>query len=184
MFKKITLISAVIISSLSFTAHASPYLGANIGINTNTTSNSGNGNPGNFRGIPFGLVVGYDSMISDNFYLAGELEGTLGTAEISNNNNLKSTYGYGASVMPGVMLSDYTITYLRLGLVKSHFSSGSENVTGGRVGLGLETSLTQNIYLRGEYDYTGYRSFTGRAGTTVNSPRSDMFRAHFIYKFE
>src|SRR5437016_5681172 len=112
MLKKIVLTSAFLISTVSL-VHASPapYGGASIGINTNTTNNAGDNNAGNFRGVPINVFAGYGGALNQNFYLAGELTGTLATAEISTKNRAKTTYGYGASVLPGLLLNEHTLAY-------------------------------------------------------------------------
>lgn len=189
MLKKVLFTSAVLAltSSVAF-ANAGPYVGAGLGVQVNTSSGVASGipvssNPGNFRGVPFNVFAGYGSVINQNFYLAGELNGTLGTGEISNSNKMKTSYGYGASVLPGVMLSDHTLAFARVGIVRTRFSDANQTATGGQVGVGLQTSLTQNVDVRGEYDYTGYGSFNNSVGR-VSSPRTDAFNASLIYKFE
>jgi opacity protein-like surface antigen len=101
---------------------------------------------------------------------------------------LKNKYGYGLSFIPGLMLSDHTMIYARAGVVRTRFEdsvSGYKNrktLTGGQVGLGLQTSLTQNVDLRGEYDFTTYGSQT-IDGTKIK-PRTDTFTLGLIYKFD
>lgn len=199
MFKKILLVSAINAGIASAAmANPVPYVGGNTGIVTNTSSSvaigsmttSGVGGhttifsqPGNYRGVPFNLFAGYGGVINQNFFLAGEVFGTVGTADISNNNQMKTSYGYGASVLPGLMLCDNTVAYVRAGVVRSRFTNDSVTRTGGQVGLGLQTTLTQNIDLRGEYDFTGYRSFSNVIGN-VSSPRQDAFNLGVVYKFD
>lgn len=175
MFKKL-LVAGAILATTSTAAFAvgAPYLGASLGIVDNTSTN------GNFRGAPLTVSGGYGAVVNQNFYLAGEVFGTLGTLTLKNNanmNNLQSTYGYGVSFIPGVMLSDHTMTYARLGLVETRFTHYNETVTGGQVGLGIQTSVTQNWDLRGEYDYTSYQKFKSISGTT------DAFNLGLVYKF-
>lgn len=184
MFKKILLTSAIMMTSAGVAmATPAPYVGASLGINVNTTSSAANSQAANFRGVPFSLFAGYGGVVSQSFYLAGELTGTAGTAELSNNNSLKTTYGYGASVIPGVMLSDHTLAFARGGFVRSRFSNQSKSVSGGQLGLGLQTSLTQNLDLRGEYDFTGYKS-VNVGGARISAPRADAFNLGLVYKFE
>ncbi len=178
MLKKILIASAALAlsSSLSF-ASGIPYIGASIGEVTNTTSTLNR----NYRGMPFMLNLGYGALISQNLYLAGELFGTLGTLTFDDN-GLKSTYGYGASILPGIMIGEHTMTYARLGLVRSRFtpsSSSNRNVNGGQLGLGLQVGLTQNVDLRGEYVFTAYQSFSG-----ISTPRQDQFNLGLVYKFD
>lgn len=177
MFKKILLASAVLAATTGVAiANPAPYVGAGLGINTNTANNVA----GSYRGVPFNVFAGYGGVLDQSFYLAGEVSGTVGTAEVANNGTVKTTYGYGASVLPGVMLSDHTLAFARAGVVRTHFSNFSNHMqTGGQFGLGLQTGLTQNVDLRGEYDFTAYRS----SGSNP-AARSDAATASLVYKFD
>ncbi|MBA3661420.1 MAG: hypothetical protein H0W64_06810 [Gammaproteobacteria bacterium] len=194
MLKKFLMTSFVFVSALSLVhANPAPYVGASLGIVTNTspdafTSLTTSGgypvrSPSNFRGVPFSAFLGYGGMLYQNFYLAGELAATIGTATISESGSLKTSYGFGASILPGVYLSDHTMAYARLGVVNSRFTTLQKNVTGGQAGLGMQTSLTQNVDVRGEYDFTAYPSITGPTGQ-VDAPRSDAYTLGIIYKFD
>lgn len=169
--------AALVLTSSMAIASPAPYVGAGLGITTNTSSF------GSYRGVPFNVFAGYGGVVNQNFYLAGELDANVGTAEISNKSSgLKTTYSYGASVLPGVMLSDRTLAFARVGVVRAHFTSPSNNSTGGEVGLGMQTNLTQNLDLRGEYNYISYRSINVAGLST--SPRSDVAKIALVYKFD
>lgn len=188
MYKKILLAAATATLSLNASAGCpAPYVGASIGVNTNTSSSVATGPltsaPANFRGMPFTVFAGYGGQVNQNFYLAGEIFWKIGTAEFSDNNNLKTSYGYGASILPGVMLSDSTLAFLRLGVIRDHFSNGNSTRTGGQAGVGLQTNVTQNVDVRGEYDYTSYSSFNNDNGR-ISSPTTDSFSLALIYKFD
>lgn len=191
MLKKIILASAIAAATTGIAvANTAPYVGASVGIINNTADVKANGSNftgGAYRGVPFNLFAGYGGVISQSFYLAGELFGTVGTANISDNTQLKTSYGLGASVIPGIMLSDHTLAYARAGILRSRFPNGNGNTqTGGQFGLGMQTSLTQNVDLRGEYDFAAYQSKNYNLGTTTASvaPRSDAFSVGLVYKFE
>ena len=176
MFKKLLVASAIlaVTSTVGLPAGA-PYLGASVGVVDNTS------NSGNFRGMPLTINGGYGGLVNQNVYLAGELFGVVGTATLNNNpgaDGLRTTYGYGASFIPGIMVSDHTMTYARLGVVKNRFTSYNKTATGGQAGLGIQTSVTQNWDVRGEYDYTKYRKFNSV------SPKADAFNIGLVYKFE
>ncbi len=192
MLKKLVVASAVLALTTGVAlASGAPYVGASIGEATNTTnSTTTNGTTEqslNFRGIPFTVNTGYGALLSQNLYLGGEIFGTLGTATL-NDNGIKSTYGYGVSILPGIMLSEHTLTYVRLGVVRSRFTPSNSttgatytnrNVNGGQLGIGMQVGLTQNVDLRGEYVYTAYQSFSG-----ISKPRQDQFNLGLIYKFD
>jgi len=178
MFKKLLVASAILAATSSVAlAAGAPYLGAGLGIVDNTSS------VGNFRGVPLTVNAGYGATVNQSLYLGGELFGVIGTSSLDTNakagyKSIKTTYGYGLSFIPGIMVSDHTMTYARLGVVKSRFTHYSKTVTGGQLGLGMQTSLTQNWDLRGEYDYTKYNKFSGV------SAKADAFNVGLVYKFE
>jgi opacity protein-like surface antigen len=179
MLKKLLAVTALMSVVNVAAASAYPYVGVSSGLLINSTeSGETSGSAGVFRGIPLNVFLGFANQTPQGLYLAGELTGTLGAAEISNANGLKTTYGYGASIIPGVMLSEHTLAFGRAGIVNSRFSNVSSNSTGGQLGAGLQTSLTQSLDLRGEYDFTAYKSVG-----SVGAPRQDAFTAGLVYKF-
>lgn len=183
MMNKIILSSAILaVTSGVALANPAPYVGAGLGITNNTINVTNNSNVtvtnGAYRGVPFSLFVGYGGVMSPNFYLAGELGLTVGTLNLSDNTALKTSYGYGVSILPGVLLSDHTVGYLRAGAVWSKFSSPNTTRVGGQVGVGIQTNVTQNVDLRGEYDYVAYKSIPAGA------PNSDQFSLALLYKFD
>lgn len=193
MYKKIILASTILAATVGVASAAAPapYVGGSIGVTNNTVnvSNSfvgiNNQTFGAYRGVPFSLFAGYGGVMSESYYLAGELTGTFATASISDNNDLKTSYGLGLSVLPGLMLNDNTLAFARVGVVRSHFTdSDVGNRTGGQFGLGLQTSLTQNLDVRGEYDFVAYKSFNVGAGAlrTSLAPRADQFTLGLVYK--
>lgn len=200
MLKKIALASAILAASTGVAlANPAPYVGVSSGVVVNTLNISSHHHSveaGGYRGVPFNLFAGYGGMVNCNFYLAGELFGTVATANISDNDaQLKSTYGFGAAILPGVMLSDHTLGYIRAGVVRTHFKlddDAKQTKTGGQFGVGLQTNLCQNLDLRGEYDFVSYGSLShdgehhhGHHHHGVSaSPRSDQFTVGLVYKFD
>jgi opacity protein-like surface antigen len=182
MYKKIILASAILAASVGVAAASAPapYVGASLGLTNNSLTVNENTTIGTFRGVPFNVFVGYGGVLTSNFYLAGELNGTVATANISDNTALKSSYGLGLSVLPGFMLNDSTLAYARVGVVRSHFTAPNDNRDGAQFGLGLQTSVTQNIDIRGEYDFVAYQS-EKEMGVSV-APRSDQFSVGIVYK--
>jgi len=174
--KIIALMGFLAISSTMAFASGAPYVGASLGINT-ITSTSGS----NTRSVPIDLFAGYGATMNASFYLGGEVTLTPFTGLLSKSSGspLKTTYGYGISIIPGIMFSDHALGYIRAGVVKSHFSAIGGNKTGGQLGIGLQATITQDIDLRTEYVYTQYSKIT-----TATSPKSDAFKLALIYKFE
>jgi opacity protein-like surface antigen len=177
MFKKLLIASAVLAvsSSMAF-ANGAPYVGLSTGVVTNTSNSL------SYRGLPGTLFAGYGAMMGQGLYMAGEVFGTLGSAAIGDN-GLKSSYNFGISFIPGLMLSDHTMGYARLGLARTHFSpkgGTSATVSGAQLGVGIQTGLTQNWDLRGEYTYTANGHIKGLSG----NPRTDAATMGLVYKFD
>lgn len=179
MIKKIVMVSLMALaSSASFAGTgSSPYVGASLGVNVNS-STSVAGDAAVYRAVPLKVFAGYGAVINQSAYLGFELMGLPGSAQMSNKNNMRTSYGYGASVLPGVMLSDQTLAYLRGGVVRTEFSNVNNMATGAEMGVGMQTFLTQNFDLRGEYDYTAYRTVSG-----IHAPSADSYDLGLVYKF-
>lgn len=182
MLKKLFVTSAatfLLASSTAALANGMPYVGAGLGVKST----------GGERFMPLNVFAGYGGIASPGLYLGGELNADLTSLMLSDSSNFRTTYGLGLSFIPGMMLSDSTMLYGRAGVVRSKFNShGGNLVNGGQLGLGLQTRLTQNVDLRGEYVYTKYHSFSMNAGngTTIHigAPTSDQFNLAFVYKFQ
>lgn len=174
MFKKLLVASAILAASSSVAlAGAAPYIGGSLGVQANTSTDA------NARVLPVTVFGGYGATVGQNIYLAGEIFGLPGSSSL-NSNGLRTTYGYGASIIPGVMLSDHTMAYARGGVVRSQFTTANKIVTGGQLGLGLQTNVAQNWDLRGEYIYTAYRSVS----SDIGKPRGDQVNFGLMYKFD
>lgn len=176
MLKKIALASAMTALTIS-TAHAAAfYAGPSLDLINNTSPN------GSYRGIQPTLHVGYSDMMSTCGYLAGEIFATPGGFQIGDNtpggDTLKSTYAYGASFIPGYLITDNVVGFLRLGIVATNFTGSSSNVTGGQGGLGLQTALTKEWRLYMEYDFTAYKS-----SNNIGSVKTDQFMLGVNYQF-
>lgn len=183
MFKKIIIASAILAATagVAQAAAPAPYVGAGLGIVNNST-NSGTVIANAFRGVPFNVFAGYGGVVSSSFYLAGELNATVGTATITDNSALKTSYAYGVSLIPGYMLSDNTMAFARVGVERAHFTNlSNSNRTGGQFGLGMQTALTQNLDVRGEYDFTAFQSRNSILGASL-APRQDAFNLSLVYK--
>jgi opacity protein-like surface antigen len=189
MLKKCLLISSVFALTTGMAAAgagAYPYVGAGLGITANTATTD---TFGSYRGVPLNVFMGFGGVVYQSLFIAGELGANLITGELSNQGAVKTSYGYGASILPGFELCDHTIIFGRLGVIRTHFSqvrvpttSTTANLTGGQFGAGIQTALTQNIDIRGEYDFIDYGSLS--AGGYSAKPRSDIATASLIYKFE
>ncbi len=150
-----------------------PYIGMSIG-GRNTFSSAAPA----YSGILGTLSLGYGGIVAPNWYLAGEgfVDGSI---NVSNVSALKTTWDYGLSVLPGYLITDNLLGYLRLGAIETRFSTQNTWKVGYQVGLGGQTNLWQNWDMRAEYVYTGYSHVNYLTG----SPKSSSVNFGLIYKF-
>lgn len=204
MFKKLLVSTAVLaLSSTAFAGHnykgegkckdtykdmnpcpcyqymAGPYLGLSAGVRNNYS-----GTPNVYKGIEGTISAGYAAMLTPEWYLAGEIFGS-DSAQLKNYNSIgspgvKTSWNWGLSLIPGYMLTDHVLGYIRLGGIQSHFTGNGQSVnkSGWQIGLGGQTNLYDNWDLRGEYVYSQYGSISN-----VGKPAADQFNLGIIYKF-
>lgn len=205
MFKKLAIASAILLTTSTIAVAAtngSPYLSAGVGVNHQIfkiDSGDAEATSGG-TGALFNIAAGYSAIVAPNFVLAAEilantttgnvLAGKLDEDNISAKYNTK--YTYGVSVLPGYQLSDSTLAYARVGVVKTRIDIDAKSpgvdttekntVTGGQFGLGLQTKVASNVDVRGEYSYTAYRSFDVLS-EKVNAS-SGQATVGIVYKFD
>jgi outer membrane immunogenic protein len=206
MFKKIVIASAILVATSTVAlAEGAPYVGVNVGLNNNTSNfknTAGNTSHLNSSGVTGGLFAGYGATVSQNIYLGGEaflnggsMSSSTKTTSLGITDKLKTTYSYGVDFIPGYKVTDTTMVYAKAGLVRTRFkltqnptptSTGqgtAENtVTGGQLGLGLQTDLTKNVGVRGEFVHTSYNSFTAY-GNRIK-PANNQVNFGLVYKFD
>lgn len=200
MFKKL-LIMVAMLTSASL-AYANGYVGADIGSNYALFKNSYGDSSARFGalGAEADIFGGFGKLVGQNTYLGGEIFATGYSSDVKavsvgdeGSLHYKTEYSYGASLIPGVMISQDTMAFARLGIVRTSFKidanaavgddySKKELVNGGRVGLGLQTHLNEKMDLRGEYDYTAYDSFKDGLGDDIK-PSSGQVKVGLVYRF-
>jgi len=179
MIKKLLCVSSLLLLGTTAVASfmPSPYVGGGIGIITNNDTRFGV-----FRGLPLRFFAGYGGIINTRLYLAGELGATVVTGELANNSyGLETNTNYMVSIIPGFMLNDNTLGFVRVGALKTWFKDPKEGSFGSRLGFGLETTVMPNLTVRGEYDLTIYQAI--HRGGMKRSPRSDGGSIDLIYRF-
>lgn len=183
------------------------YQTANMGENISITSGTVNANPSvAVNGWLGGLFLGYGTTWNNLYYLGGEIFGnyadssqgwdaTLNTTNYGSNAEMNSSYGL--ALLPGLKLTDTTLTYIRLGYTWANFkysetasgigSASNSNTEGGfTYGVGMETLITGNWSLRGEYTYTNYNNFSTSMNATSSSsinPSASQYTLGVIYHF-
>ncbi len=174
--KKIILACFLLALSLPGLA-GSLYGGANFYMQ-NTTSKYDN-----FRGFNIQFSAGYWESF-DCFYLAGELFILPWNIYLSETNKIRAesartTYTYGASFLPGLLLTEKVVTYLRVGYIATRFWGPDVIKSGGQFGLGIESFLSNNWSLRAEYIYTAYSHLA-----YLGSPHTDQIGLGLIFKLQ
>ncbi len=137
----------------------------------------------NFHALYMHLAAGYWDVI-DCFYLAGELFIVPATVSISESNpqrdeSIRTTYAWGVSFLPGLLLTEKVVAFLRMGYVATRFWGPDTTKSGGQIGVGLQSELSKNWDLRGEYIYTAYTNTSN-----IGSPKTDQYGIGLIYKLQ
>lgn len=148
---------------------------------------------------------GYGQLMPNNFYLGGEiyLNNTISSARantqlidgggVGTHVNIQTRYSYGASFLPGVLLTQDVVGYGRIGPVWTQFYTNVQSPTaqytnnnrqlGAELGAGLLVALTYNVDVRLDYSHSIYKSYH----TTVNAyhiaPTSDRTNLGIVYNF-
>ncbi len=160
-------VSSVASAAFAAAAAPAPYVGGGLGLTVNSSHGS------SYRGVPLTIFGGYGGVVSNGFYMAGEVFADVVTADLNNSSSqLSSSYAYGISFIPGVMLSQDTLGFVRLGLQDAHFKHRSSK-DGVELGLGMQTAINPSWDVRGEYDYIQYNG----------SLKSDRFGLGMLYHF-
>ena len=205
MFKKLVIASVILASSSAFAVNGAPYVGADVGINHQMFDDKVLDSRIDFgdTGILLNLNAGYGALVTQKIYLGGEVFASMTGSDVeaakleddSLSLKFKTKYSYGASALPGIMLSNDTMIYARAGIIRTRFDvdqavssplssvipngSDENTVTGAQLGLGIKTKLIRNIDVRGEYAYSSYHSFT-TMGNKIN-PSSGQATIGFVY---
>jgi len=156
-----------------------PYLGVSVGPRVNIT-----GTPTAYEGFEGTVSAGWGMLFNSSWYLAGEIFGG-DSADLENfrdsvnNYSVKSTWSYGIDVLPGYMITDHVLGYLRAGVVRTHFvRNGGTNATAWQVGVGGQTEVMPNWDVRAEYIYSQYNSLVG-----IGKPLAHQVNVGIVYKF-
>lgn len=162
---------------------------------------------GGDNGFTGGIFAGYGRILySSWFYLGGEvfinannfdqrfgISSGPGSPRYNNQTNSGTSFGFG--LLPGIMLTKSTLTYVRIGwnviTIKTNenvnggaISSTSKNMDGLALGIGFNTLISTNYSLRSEFDHVFLSSYnTGGIYKTLVSPSSNQFTMAIIYNF-
>ena len=192
----------LILASNNTFAKSGPYIGVGIGGEKSTWSARDNitGSNVNFGGTGAvgNLFGGYGEILNQYFYLGAEgfvgLTSTKGSTKKINNttSSLKQTYNYGASVIPGVMVTKDTLAYARIGVIRSRFEQDNSHdfipfhgktLTGHQLGVGVRTAITDKVDFQTEYTYSAYQSLGGSGIGSSIKPNDSQVKIGFVYNF-
>jgi len=191
------------------------YLGAQVGydsyrVRTNVAEVEYAMNPvAAANGWVGGLMLGYGMMMNDWFYLGGELFADWSNADnnltvtdnldvASGNYSFEANSSYGIGLLPGIKMTDSTLTYIRLGWNWANLQSklsytapavggtttsvSKSNTSNGFVfGVGMETLIVDNWSLRGEFDHTWYSNYNFGGAST--NPSDNQYMLGVLYHF-
>ncbi len=166
-----------------------PYVGVSGGVITNFSCLPG-ALVATYNGIEGQVSAGWGHLNYQNIYIGGEFFG--GTSAISKNMvphnkgiySVKSTWGYGFDLMPGLLINDLVLGYLRIGVNQLNFPDLHTTPTGYRLGLGGQTNVYKNLDLRAEYVFNQYKpsGVINHLGG-INRLDAELFNIGIVYKF-
>jgi len=216
MFKKLLIVSTILAASstMAFAGHMSykgdykgemptaapcqtnigvgPYLGLSVGPRVNVAPLGAF--PSTYVGFEGTGSLGYGMMAYPGFYLAGEVFGG-GSFNIKNytnagNSSPRTTWNFGASILPGFLITNDLLGYVRAGVIRSHFNNAAittaegtfgrnnRSLTGWQVGVGGQHNVMPNLDLRMEYVYSQYSS-----QNTLGTPMAHQVNVGVVYRF-
>lgn len=161
-------------------AQSGPYLGASVGSRENAT-----GRPTVYGGVEGTIFVGYSLLRNEQFYAAAELFGA-GNENIHDSRltvpgrpGVRTSWSFGADLIPGIIINDDFLLYLRGGFIDSRFTDLGTEKVGWRAGLGVQTPIIcEQLNLRLEYIVSGYTS-----SVAIGKPFGNQANLGLLYQF-
>lgn len=168
MIKKAVTSSLILLCASSSTfAKTTTYAGAGLALGGySNPSNYGYYQQSGLYGASANVFVGKGKYVDkeEKIYVAGELGGNY-----SHGTGGRNAAGLNLSVIPGLMVTDSTMLYGRVGAAAS--AGNSNLIFGPVVGVGVQTNVKKNWDIRTEY-------------TNYSSSNSSQIGAALVYKFE
>lgn len=187
------------------------YAGVNVGydwMQPQARTVGGNHGAGTTDGFVAGTFAGYGwtfaipEVAANRFYLGGEAEASLYTADtdrdILGQASAAPDYSAGLSVRAGYLVTPETLGYVRVGwehtgvsLTSNPIAPGLKGVQdyagfdGVRAGGGVDYALSEHLFARVEYTYTGYfRTNVHSLGSAAAfEPNDHQMHVGFGYRF-
>jgi len=199
--------STVAIGSASANIGTGFYLGADVGMGSTTGKATNSRFSGSIdaggTAANIGIMGGY-GWVTGCLYFGGEVGYTFENTKVSDNSTLganvqlKRNGYFNAALRGGYLFTPNTMMYVRLGGHWGKWSlnvpaigplaafSGSKNRLSFAPGVGLETAVHKNVYLRVEYVYEfgpSVRATSGANFVNAGTIRSQAGKVGVSYKF-
>ena len=185
------------------------YIGSQLGYGGFAARNRGARNAGSFltvdrgsHGGTGGLFAGYGMTPFKNVYLGVESEAEVSYADwnidrdpTGRTYSARKDWTLGGALRAGYIFNDTVLLYGRLGGVYSQFNTDyargnhsvdqTDGISGIRYGGGVEAAATKNVFVRMDYSYTDYKSYSVNYVTGVDSfnPTETLVRLGIGYRF-
>jgi opacity protein-like surface antigen len=200
--KKKLVALALLAGSTGVFAQANPFEGFSAGVGVSSvgasTTLSGadavGGDSVNFgqQSIVPTIEVGYTHGLSKEFSLG--ITATYDLADTkagsANDINVKGKNHYSINLKPGYMVGNSTMAYALVGyhatkgIISGDGESISSNYSGFGAGLGIQTLIDKNIFIKAEFQQITYNTKTGLAGADINvKPSATVGTIGIGYKF-
>ncbi len=160
-------------------------------------------------GLVAGLFAGYGQMLTKHFYLGLEAEYDHGSDKLVHDHindlyfYIGQTDSFALSVRPGYMLDNGALLYGRLGYASTTFANTvrtvdattsttyavdqDKTIGGFRMGIGSDIPMGDNLFMRMDYAYTDYKSYTipvyNSAATLIHDDVANMSTGTFKMGF-
>src|SRR3990167_6951960 len=172
MLKKLLITSVLLALSTEIVfAKATPYAGVGIGIH----------NTGGYTGLMENAFVGIGKVVGEqqDYYFGQEIFAEFGSVPLSNNQANRAKYGLGISLIPGIILYQDTMAYLRVGCEALRYPVFHSTDAAPQIGLGMQTKLYKNWDVRGEF----LHSFGYGALDNLSRTKDNRLNVGFLYQF-
>ncbi|WP_340117584.1 outer membrane beta-barrel protein [Pelagibius sp. 7325] len=153
------------------------------------------------RGFGGGLFAGY-ALRAGDWQFGLEVDAEFSEAHWEHTNapdgrvfSVQKDGSLSAGPVIGYWLNDYSMIYGRFGVVETYFDTNyseggdsyddSDAITGLRIGLGAETAVVDDFFLRLDYSYTSYKDYdiTYPGGRDNFANNESMVRLGIGYRF-
>lgn len=114
---------------------------------------------GKWKGIEGGVFMGYNAQVAEQMIVG--VEANLNVTDAKNSTiDIKTKNDYGISARAGFLATENVLVYARGGYQRALIGTTglSHHFDGWTLGAGIETAVADNISVRAEYIYAGYKA--------------------------